>query len=114
MNALSRNVGAPAVALARNLVDFVDEHDAVVFRAVDRFGLHRVVVHQLGGLLFEGDLHRLFYGNLALLFLVLEHVAEDAADTDRRAAGNELHGLRNVAHFHFHDEIVISSLSQPV
>lgn len=108
------NVRAAALPFARNLVYFVDEHDAVVFGAIERLRLYRVLVHELGGLLLERDIHRLADGKAALLALFLEHVAENAADADGGAARHQLHRLGNVHDVHFDDEIVVRALAQPV
>ena len=80
LHALAGNVRAAAVALARDLIDLVDEHDTVVFRTPDRLRFDRVLVHELVGLLRDRDLERLFHRKFTFLFLLREHIPEDTAD----------------------------------
>ena len=64
LHAFARNVGsAAALATARDLVDLVDEDDAVFARAVHRFALDRVHVDQFVRLLLREDAARFGYGH---------------------------------------------------
>jgi hypothetical protein len=59
-----RETSAPEPRCASDLVDLVDEDDAVLLRAGERRGADLVLVDQLGGFLLDQQLHRL--GDLQL------------------------------------------------
>src|SRR3546814_20252408 len=53
LHALAGYVGAHALAALGNLVDLVDEHDAVLLAGLDRGLAHLVLVDQLARLFFD-------------------------------------------------------------
>ena len=85
LHALARHVGAAAVLARADLVDFVEEDDAVVLDLPDRLGDDGIVVHQLLALLGEQRRVRLLHEQpLGLGLLAL---AEDIAEVDRADGG---------------------------
>ena len=80
LDALTRHVGAVTVGAGGDLVDLVEEDDAVLLDHPQRLGFHLLVVHQLGGLLVGKQLHRFADLELAGFLLpatdVLEHALE--------------------------------------
>ena len=106
LDALARDVRPARVALCGDLIDLVDEDDAVVLGAAERFVLDRVVVDEFFRFLGNEDFHRLAHGDLALFLLFGEHIAEDRAEIDGCAPGNKLHVLRLVLHFRLDDEFI--------
>ena len=60
LHALARDVGARAALAAGDLVDLVEEHDAVVLDRVDRLLHELVAVEQLVGFLVDQDVVRGF------------------------------------------------------
>ena len=65
LHALARDVGARRFRAARDLVDLIEEHDAVLLDVGDRARLQIVVVHQLAGFFVGQELHRLAHLQLA-------------------------------------------------
>src|SRR6185295_13302859 len=59
LHALARHVRAVDLGTARDLVDLVQEHDAVLLRIGHCTGLELVVVHQAPRLFLDDELHRL-------------------------------------------------------
>ena len=109
------NVRAVSVALACDFVNFVDEYDTIVFRAVKRFRLDGILVHEFVRFFHQRNLERLFHGQTAFFLLLREHIPEDTADRNRRCAGHQFHGLlRGIHHFHFHHEIIVPTIAQAV
>ena len=107
LNALARNVRA-VVALARNLVDFVDEYDAVVFRAPYRLGIDRVVVDKFVRFLRHNKVFGFAHGDFTLLFLVHAHTAENRTEVDcRPAPRRKLQRLGNVLYVNFNNGTVV-------
>ena len=58
LHALARDVGAVQLGAARDLVDLVEEHDAVLLDVRERARLQVFVVHQTGGLLVAEEPQR--------------------------------------------------------
>src|ERR1017187_6798895 len=57
LNAFARDIAAAAAAFAHaDLVDLVQEYDAVVFARIDRFLHQLIVVQELVGLFVDEDL----------------------------------------------------------
>jgi len=86
LHALARDVAALAVFADADLVDLVQEHDAVVFDRADRFLNQLVVIQQLVGFLVDQNLVRAFDGQPPGLGAAA-HLAEDVADRDRAHLG---------------------------
>ena len=80
LDALARHVGAAAALAGGDLVDFVEEHDAVLLDGLDRFQHQLVVVEQLVGFLV--DQHVVGFGDRdpASLGAAAAKLAEDIAD----------------------------------
>ena len=81
---------------ARDLVDLVEEHDAVVLDGSDRFLHQLILIEQLVGFLADQRLVGLLHGEPARLGASAAQLAEDVADRDRahlraRHAGNLEH-----------------------
>ena len=93
LHPLARDVCPALVGFAGDLVDLVDEDDALFFGTGEAFGVDGVVVDEFFRLFVHQLLHRLFDGHLAALFALGQHVAEDGADVDLRPAGHDLHAL---------------------
>ena len=82
LHALARDVAADAAVAHADLVDLVEEHDAVVLDRVDRFLHQLVVIQQLVGFLVDEELVRALDRQPAGLGAAA-HLAEDIADRDR-------------------------------
>ena len=67
LHAGARDVGAAMLGARSDLVDLVQEHDAVLFDVLDRLLLHLVFIDELGGFLVDQDLHRVLDLHLARL-----------------------------------------------
>ena len=82
LHALAADVGADPLGACADLVDLVDEDDAVLLDGADRLGHHLLLVEQLVALLGHqhlvalGDAHPLGLGAVA------ERRAEDLAEID--------------------------------
>ena len=108
LHALARHVGPEGLRPAADLVDLVDEHDAVLFHRFQRPGLELLLIHHRGcGLLGEQP-HRLFHLELAgagaLVAHRLKHVLQLAGHFLHAGRGHDLHphGRKLQFHFHFH------------
>src|SRR6185437_1680143 len=80
--ALAGNIAADAAVADADLVDLVQEHDAVVLDRVDRFLRQLLTVEQLVGFLVDQDLVRALDRQPPRLGAAAE-LAEDIADGDR-------------------------------
>ena len=87
LHALARHVGAVAAFAAGDLVDLVEEHDAVLLDRLDRFQHHLVGVEQLVGFLGDQDLVGLRDRHAPRLGAAAAELAEDVADRDRAHLG---------------------------
>ncbi|MEY9344146.1 hypothetical protein ABIF32_008240 [Bradyrhizobium elkanii] len=86
LHALAGDVAAGAVLAHADLVDLVEEHDAVVLDRVDRL-LHQLIgVEQLVGFLVDEDFVRALHRQAAGL-AASTHLAEDVAERDRAHLG---------------------------
>ncbi len=97
LHALARDVAADAAVAHADLVDLVEEHDAVVLDRVDRFLHQLIVVQQLVGFLVDENFVRAFDGQPAGLGAAAQ-LAEDIADRDR--AHLRARHARNLEHRH--------------
>src|ERR1700722_13138127 len=80
LHALARYVGAHAAFAAADLVDLVEEYDAVVLDGLDRFLGELIVVEQLVGFLVDQDVVGLVHGDSARLGAAAAELAENIAD----------------------------------
>ena len=78
LHALARHIGALHFGAAGDLVDLVDEHDAVLFQITHCAGLELVVIDQLFSLLVGQNLERLFHLELARFLSRLPQIGEHA------------------------------------
>ena len=90
MHAFAAHARAAPIAALRNLVDLVDEDDAVLLARVERFGFDLLVVDEMRGLLLHQQRTRSLDRELALLRLVARHLREHAA----QLVGHLLHARR--------------------
>ena len=98
LDALARHVGAGAALAAGDLVDLVQEHDAVLLDRADRLLHHLLAVEQLVGFLVDQDLVRFFHRDAPRLGAAAAELAEDVADRDR--AHLRARHARNLEHRH--------------
>jgi hypothetical protein len=80
LHALARDVGALHLAAAGDLVDLVDEDDAVLLDRAHRLEADLLLVHQPRGLLLGDEAQRLADRQLAALPARAAHVREHALD----------------------------------
>ncbi len=90
LHAFARDAGAAPFAALRDLVDLVDEDDAVLLAVHQRLRLDLLVVDQLAGFLFDQQRPRLSDRELALLAALARERLEHAA----QLAGHFLHAGR--------------------
>ena len=119
LHALAGDIAAAAVFRARaDLVDLVQEHDAIVLHRLDRFAQDRVIVDELVGFFFDQRAMRLFDGEPARARLAAERLAENVAKIDHadlgvRHAGNfERRGPAGIAHFELDVLVVEFAIAQ--
>src|SRR3546814_2092178 len=96
LNALARDVGAAALGARGDLVDLVQEDDAVLLDSGDRGADYRLLVEQLVALLGDQHLIGLRDGHAALLDASTHRLAEDVAEIEHAHGGaghaGNLHG----------------------
>jgi hypothetical protein len=80
LHALARNIGPLRLLAAGDLVDFVQEHDAVLLRIGQRLGLEVIVIDHARRLLVSEQPHCLRYGNAPGPLLAAANVLEHALD----------------------------------
>src|SRR5437667_235918 len=104
LDALARDVGPRALAaLARDLVDLVDEDDAVILDAIERL-VHDVIhVHQLLQLFVDQDAARLVHVHRAALFLLGYQLLNHFAEIDVRP----FHALRRLHHLQHWEALLL-------
>jgi hypothetical protein len=118
LHALARGTAHDSAALAGgDLVDLVDEDDAVVLDEVDRLALQLLLVEELVGFLGDEDLVRVLDLHLALDAALpeglAEHVGEvDHADIAARHAGNVEHGRAGIGR-HLDLDLLVVELAAP-
>ena len=104
LDAFAGHVGAGALAaLAGDLVDLVDEDDAVVFDAVQRLVHHVVHVDQLLQLFVDQDAARLVQMYRAALFLLRDQLLNHFAEIDVRP----FHALRRLHHLQHRETLLL-------
>src|SRR5580700_9693174 len=81
--AFARYVGAHAAFARADLVDLVEEHDAVVLDRLDRFLGQLIGIEQLVGFLVDQDVVGFVHGDPARLGAAAAELAENVADRDR-------------------------------
>ena len=105
--ALPGNVGAARIAPTCDLIDLVDENDAVVFRPAQTLCIDCVVVDELIALLGDDDFTGFLNAQLSLLLMLWQRFAEQTAQIDCRAAGDQFHGAGLFGHVHFQNKIFV-------
>ena len=78
LHALARHIGARGLLAARDLVDLVDEHDAVLLGVLDGADLELLLVHHLGRFLIQEQLQRFLDLELARTGLAAAQILEHA------------------------------------
>src|SRR5262249_48992091 len=104
--ALAADVGAVAALASADLVDLVEEDDAVILDRGDRLLDQLLVVEKLVGFLVDKDVVRIAHGDAPRLGTIAKRFAEHLADVHdadagaRHAGDLELrHAAARVAHF---------------
>lgn len=80
LHALAADVRPAHVGPGADLVDLVDEDDAVLLHRLERGGLHHLVVQKLVGLLVHQDVVAFGHGHLPALGAPAEGLPEDLAE----------------------------------
>ena len=90
LHAFAADIGADALRAGADLVDLVEEHDAVVLDVADRLLHGRVVVDQLVGLFRHQDIEAVAHGDATRLGALAERLAQHVAQIDHAdmAAGH--------------------------
>src|ERR1700719_3947501 len=83
LHALARYVGAEAAFARADLVDLVEEHDAVVLDHLDRFLGELIGIEQLVGFLVDQNVVGFVHGDAPRLGAAAAELAENVADRDR-------------------------------
>ena len=83
LHAFAAHVGAAQALAAGNLVDLVEEHDAVVLDRADRLLHQRVLIQELVGFLGHQQRMRLARGEPARLGAAAHGLAENVAERNR-------------------------------
>jgi hypothetical protein len=95
LHALARHFGAVGFRARGDLVDLIEEDDAVLLDVLQRLGLDVLVVDQARGLFVGQRLHRVADLHLAHALLAAAHVLEHALDLLRQVfhagRGEDLH-----------------------
>ena len=78
LHAFTGYVDAAGVAALGDLVDFIDEHDAVLLDRFQRLGLQLFIVDQAAGFLVTHQFQRFLDLDLAVFLFALAHVGEQA------------------------------------
>ena len=88
LHAFAADVGAQAMlAAAADLVDLVEEDDAVLLDRLERFGLHLLVVEQLVALLGDQHVVGIEHAHAARLGAPAEGLSQDLVQVDHAHAG---------------------------
>ncbi|MNO80688.1 hypothetical protein D3C76_719020 [compost metagenome] len=101
LNALAGHIGAADVAALGHFVDFVDEHDTVLFNRFQGLGLELFFVDQAARFFLADHLQRFLDLELARLALALAHVGEQVLQLvghlfhARRRGNLDAHGIRH-------------------
>src|SRR5215831_11914724 len=82
LHALARYVAADTAFSRANLVDLVEEHDAVVFHSLDGFLYQPVLIEQLVGFLVDQDFVGFFDRHAPFFGAAAAQLAEDIANRD--------------------------------
>ena len=103
LHALARHVGARGLLAAGDLVDLVDEHDAVLLGVLDGADLELLLVDHLRGFLVHQQLQRLLDLELALpgpaAAQILEHALELLGHFLHAGRRHDFHAHGHRAHF---------------
>ena len=115
LHALARHVAADAPVPGRDLVDLVEEDDAVVLDLADRLLHERVLVEQLVGFLGDERLVGLAHADAPGLGFAAERLAEHVAEIDRpdggaRQAGDLEHRQSAAAGLHLDLDLLVVEL----
>src|SRR3989441_1169357 len=116
LHAFARHVGPDGAPLPRDLVDLVDENDAVVFDAVERLVHHVVYVDELLQLLVDQDAPRLVQVHRAAFFLLRQHLLQQLGEIDVGAlyALGRLHHLQPGKALLLHLDFDLALLERPL
>ncbi len=80
LHALTRHFATARFVARRDLVDFVEKHDAVLLDVLHSLGFHLFVVEHLAGFFVGEDLERFLHLQLAARFLAAADVREHRTD----------------------------------
>src|SRR5205823_1053433 len=103
LHAFARHVGPDGAALARDLVELVDEDHAVVFDPIERFVHHVVHVDELLELLVDQDAAGFVQVHGAALLFLRHHLLQPLGEVEVRA----LHALRRLHHFQHRESLLL-------
>src|SRR2546422_689518 len=104
LHPFARDIGSRALAaLAGDLVDLVDEDDAVILNAVERLVHHVVHIHELLQLFVDQDAARLVQVHGAPLFLFGNQLLNHFAEVDVRS----FHSLRRLHHLQHREALLL-------
>src|SRR5439155_22876039 len=83
LHAFARHIGADAAVARADLVDLVEEDDAVIFDDLDRLLRQLIGVQQLVGFLIDQNIIGLYDSNAPRFGPATAELAENIADRDR-------------------------------
>ncbi len=116
LHALARHLGAMRFRARGDLVDLVEEHDAVLLDVLQRVGFHFLVVDQARGLFIGQRLQRVgdFHPALPLLAAadVLEHALDLLGQVFHPRRGEDLHARLRGGNLDFDFLVVEIALAQ--
>src|SRR6202041_2871818 len=116
LHAFARHVRAHGFLPAGDLVDFVDEHDAVLFGVLDGAQFHFFFIDHLGRFLIDQELQRLldleFAGTRASPAQILEHALQLLGHFLHARRSHDFYTDRHGANFDFDLAIVQLAFAQ--
>ena len=116
LHALARDVRAVRLAPAGDLVDLVDEDDAVVFDVFNGLAREIVLVDEASSLLVGVDLKKLLHGQAALFALTRVDLVKDALKLVFKIVhplrGDHVEGRGTCGHVGFKHLVVQAPLAQ--
>ena len=88
LHTFAAHIGPGPVLGSRNLVDFVQEHDAVLFDRLDRRAVQFIVIDQAVAFFLDQDVMALGHAHATLLLDIAERLAEEFAEVDHADVGS--------------------------